>query len=163
MTEIHLLTQAVGRRWLFSSHCVLRSLGVRLGFGTSPGPLDDFLLMLLFCGAARPTNKIKQNTRLFCKPVHWCGNLPLPCATTEAGQQVGLDLGKKSVAVHMHNRNRGLLEIGALIGVVKRKLWVAHRKWGAVGSACGVRRARQWHPDNYSLALALSKMEKLTV
>lgn len=95
---------------------------MRLGLGTSPGPLDDFLLMLLFCGAARPTNKIKQNTSSFCKPVHWCGNLPPPWATTEARQQVGLDLRKKSVAVHMHNGNRGLLETGAFIGVVKQKL-----------------------------------------
>jgi len=48
-TEIQLLAQAVQRRWLFSSRCVLVPLEVRLGLSAVPGPLNDFLLMHLQC------------------------------------------------------------------------------------------------------------------
>lgn len=46
-----------------------------------------------------------------------------------------MDFGKKSVAVHVLNGNGGLLETGTFIWVIKQKLWVTYRKWGAVGSA----------------------------
>jgi len=60
----------------------------------------------------------------------------------EARQQVGLDFGKTSVAVNVHNGNRGLSEMRAFIWVIKWKLWVTHTKWGAVGRTWKVVRAR---------------------
>ena len=64
------------------------------------------------------------------------------CANAEARQQGGLDLGEKSVAAHMHDGSRGRLETPTFMWVVKRELWVTHRKCGAVGSAWRVMRAR---------------------